>query len=798
MSHKLLRIVVLIALIVAMTPPTAVAQAAVSDWKLPLPAGKYVITQGDQDNCVSTHCRTSGLGQWVYCAIDIATVGDMDGLPLLAPADGDVILTNYQGGGAGNYMAIKHTDGLVSQYQHLQEFYVKKGDKVKQGQMIGRVDSTGKSTGAHLHFGVFKDETYKECLKITSIDGNTSFKTNDTVTSTNNQVGTAPGQPPAPITPAPPTGRKPAPPSLSVPNDNEWVASATEVVFRWNSVANAAQYYIEYAGGPYGTLNSGWINDTSFRVGKMWEGDYQWRVKARNTMGESDWSGTWKFRVQGPSPTPTHTATFTPRPAPQAPAVPTLRDPSNNNTLPQTTDVTLSWNTATNAAQYYVEFSGGPYGTLNSGWINGASHHIGTMWPGTYTWHVKAKSASGVESNWSETRTFKIQGPSDTPTSTATPTLRPAPQAPATPTLRDPANNASLPPTTDVWFAWNLSPDVAQYYLEYAGGPYGTLNSGWINDTAFHIGTMWPGTYTWHVKAKGMNGVESNWSETRTFTIVAAPQQGPSPTFTPTFTPTWTPTAPPAAAAVPSLRDPANNGSYAQSTEIVYSWNSVSGATQYYVEFWGGPYTTLNSNWISATSYRIGQMWPGTYFWHVKARNSSNVESAWSETRTFTIQQRPSDTPTFTNTAPPVAAVSGNIASRASRSPDGINSSYAFDGNLSTFWTNGLGHGFTLTLRWPDPMTINRIIVWDRPQNSPDNNQINALIVTLSNGVNKRFGMDSGGRRCIDINLPSAQTVNSITLKADDASGNNGLSEVEVWVGSKNSGPSCSNSGSMP
>jgi len=56
----------------------------------------------------------------------------------------------------------------------------------------------------------------------------------------------------------------------------------------------------------------------------------------------------------------------------------------------------------------------------------------------------------------------------------------------------------------------------------------------------------------------------------------------------------------------------------------------------------------------------------------------------------------------------------------------------------------------------------------------------------------------SSGPRCIDVQLPSPQIINSNTLAAVDASGNNGLSEVEIWVGEKSSGSSCSNTASMP
>lgn len=88
----------------------------------------------------------------------------------------------------------------------------------------------------------------------------------------------------------------------------------------------------------------------------------------------------------------------------------------------------------------------------------------------------------------------------------------------------------------------------------------------------------------------------------------------------------------------PTLSNPGNGSSWSQSTVIELRWNSVSGATQYKVELWGGPYTTMvPCNWISGTSCRIGTMWPGTMYWHVKARNGTG-ESDWSDTWSFVIQ----------------------------------------------------------------------------------------------------------------------------------------------------------------
>ena len=56
----------------------------------------------------------------------------------------------------GNYVQIKHNDGAVSIYMHMKHgsVTVKAGDKVRRGQRLGYMGNTGRSTGAHLHFGL--------------------------------------------------------------------------------------------------------------------------------------------------------------------------------------------------------------------------------------------------------------------------------------------------------------------------------------------------------------------------------------------------------------------------------------------------------------------------------------------------------------------------------------------------------------------------------------------------------------------------------------------------------------------
>lgn len=69
------------------------------------------------------------------------------------------------GGGYGYYVKIKHNDTFDTLYAHCSKICVTNGQQVKKGQVIGFVGSTGRSTGPHLHFEIWKNGSRTSALE---------------------------------------------------------------------------------------------------------------------------------------------------------------------------------------------------------------------------------------------------------------------------------------------------------------------------------------------------------------------------------------------------------------------------------------------------------------------------------------------------------------------------------------------------------------------------------------------------------------------------------------------------------
>ena len=181
------------------------------------------------------------------------------------------------------------------------------------------------------------------------------------------------------------------------------------------------------------------------------------------------------------------------------------------------------------------------------------------------------------------------------------------------------ASGQSSSPTLD----WGSSSGALKYYYCIDTSNNNNCDTGWQDvGTATYktlSGLSAGTTYYWQARANN-NGGETfaNSGSWWSFTVSA-----PVPN-------------------APTLSSPGNGSTNPYDYDLTFQWNTASGATEYLVEWWGGPYSTMQPcGWSSSRSCSVGTVTPGhTYSWRVKARNSVG-ESGWSDTWSFTIEEEP-------------------------------------------------------------------------------------------------------------------------------------------------------------
>ncbi|MGL5867439.1 MAG: M23 family metallopeptidase, partial [Dermatophilaceae bacterium] len=114
-------------------------------WRLPLPAGQYTVTSPFG---VRVHPTLGILKK--HAGVDLAAAG---GTPVTAAHAGRVTFAGAQGS-YGNIVVVDHGGGVSTAYAHLSAITTRAGTVVPVGTVIGRVGSTGRSTGNHLHLEV--------------------------------------------------------------------------------------------------------------------------------------------------------------------------------------------------------------------------------------------------------------------------------------------------------------------------------------------------------------------------------------------------------------------------------------------------------------------------------------------------------------------------------------------------------------------------------------------------------------------------------------------------------------------
>lgn len=165
-----------------LTPTTVSAKVQEVNIKSPVISGTAIRSGTETSNTASsdfinpldTMNITSPFGmrthpidkvQKMHYGIDLAASA---GTPVKSSIGGKVVFAGDKNDGYGISVYVDNGNGTVTRYSHLQSANVKTGDTVTQGQIVGKVGSTGKATGPHLDFGVMINGKYvdpKQYLK---------------------------------------------------------------------------------------------------------------------------------------------------------------------------------------------------------------------------------------------------------------------------------------------------------------------------------------------------------------------------------------------------------------------------------------------------------------------------------------------------------------------------------------------------------------------------------------------------------------------------------------------------------
>lgn len=125
-------------------PRREVVQAPPPVAATPVPSGKLLWPT------IST--RITQYFRWRHTGLDI---GDKMGNPIYAVENGTVEQAGWGAGGWGNMVLVDHGNGIKTRYAHASKVLVEAGQQVQKGQAIALVGSTGRSTGPHLHLGIY-------------------------------------------------------------------------------------------------------------------------------------------------------------------------------------------------------------------------------------------------------------------------------------------------------------------------------------------------------------------------------------------------------------------------------------------------------------------------------------------------------------------------------------------------------------------------------------------------------------------------------------------------------------------
>jgi len=400
----------------------------------------------------------------------------------------------------------------------------------------------------------------------------------------------------------------PAIPSLALPT-NGAVNQPTSLTLSWNATTGAAMYNVMVStSSSFATtfLSQTGLTTLSKSLSSLVNSaTYYWEVAATDANGNTlGWSAPNSFTT-----------------IMAAPGSVTLSSPTNGATG-QAVSLTLSWNSASNAASYTVQVSSGSdfTSTVSSqANLTGTSEAVsGLANSATYIWKVGATNAGGT--TWSSVWSF----------TTAAAVIA----APGAPVLSSPTNGAMNQAITGLTLSWasNTSGGPVTSYAVQVGTSttFSTtvLSMSGLTVTSEALPTLASNaTYYWNVTATGPGGTSSA-SSLWSFTTAVAP-------------------------GVPVLSSPTNGAMNQAVAGLTLSWTSGTGGpvTSYAVQVSTGSgfsSTVYSGSGLTATSQVLPTLVGGTtYYWDVSAMGPGGTTSATSA-RSFTTAPIP-DMPTLSS-----------------------------------------------------------------------------------------------------------------------------------------------------
>ena len=380
-------------------------------------------------------------------------------------------------------------------------------------------------------------------------------------------------------------------PVLLLPTEGSTVIGTP--TFKWASSDTAKSYQFGYStvigSEPltYATLP---IKTTSIKPPAMEDGTYYWFVRAIDTVGNmSSWGTAAMVHIR-----------------PLVPAAPTglIINSSSKNYFTNDTTPTFHWNKVTYGSRYHIQIARDSKFTDlvddMEAVMAGLNYTTVLLSEGKYYWHVQARNSEGAYGKYSVTGSFTID---------TTPPLPPI--------LVSPTDNKVVAGTTT--FSWKASATAKIYHfgLGSTSDTTPTLVFPYnITSTSYKPIARPEGTYRWFVRAIDEAGNMSVWSNFLTVVI--------------------DPTIP----VKPTLASPANGASLTSAESVILTWNPVFYGHKYNIQIdsisnFSSPDTYISA--IGATSFNLGSLPAGKWYWRVQAENSKGGKSPFSSTNTFTV-----------------------------------------------------------------------------------------------------------------------------------------------------------------